>query len=72
MNLRKLGSSVAKGARGEGAAAPPIIAKDEFYDSSKSVEKLRGGGVSCIFSYTCGSMVCQCYEGNRNEILELQ
>ena len=40
-------SSVARGAKGGGR--PPISAKDEFCDSSKSVEKLKGGGeVSCI------------------------
>ena len=36
-------SSVARGGQ-EGAAAPPIIARDEFCNSPKSVEKLKGGG----------------------------
>ena len=36
-----LSSSVARGQRG--VAVPSIIAKDEFCDSSKSVEKLMGG-----------------------------
>ena len=44
-NKSILGSSVARGGQ-RGAATPPIIANDEFCDSSKSVEKLR---VSCIF-----------------------
>ena len=41
-------SSVARG--NGGAAAPQIIAKDEFCDSSKSVEKLKGGGGDLHFS----------------------
>ena len=36
----------------EGAAAPPIIARDEFCNSPKSVEKLKGGGVRLHFSPT--------------------
>ena len=51
--------------------APPIIARDEFCNSSKSVEKLKGGGQAAFFSNTCGSVVCQCYKRNRNEVLSL-
>ena len=35
-------SSVARGQE-RAATPPPIIARDELYDSSKSVEKLKGG-----------------------------
>ena len=46
-----MSSSVARGGQ-EGAAAPPIIARDEFCNSPKSVEKLEGGGDRLHFSPT--------------------
>ena len=44
-----------------------IIARDEFCNSSKSAEKVRGGKLH----FSCGRVVCQCYKRNRNEILVL-
>ena len=46
-----MASSVARGGQ-EGAVAPPIIARDEFCNSPKSVEKLKGGGGWLHFSPT--------------------
>ena len=48
---RQGSSSVARGGQ-EGAAAPPIIARDEYCNSPKSVEKLEGGGDRLHFSPT--------------------
>ena len=42
--MRHRGSSVARGGKGGQPPPPPIIARDEFCNPSKSVEKLRGGG----------------------------
>ena len=64
-------SSVARGGGKRGRPPPQSSPEMSFVILPNPLRNWRGGESAAFFSNTCGSVICQCYKRNRNEILAL-